>query len=72
MATTPDLTPKQLAKLNRDFILTVQLACQDFCIPKLNAQELTTSEKTCLDHCVAKYYEANDLISRLFSEEKLK
>ena len=49
----------------------MQKACSKKCIPDYQHPDLSGGEKNCIDRCVLKYFEANTLLSKLYSEEKL-
>ncbi|CAG9322632.1 unnamed protein product [Blepharisma stoltei] len=66
-----NLPPQKIAKINQDFMLGMQKNCLKKCIPEYKTADLSNGEKNCVDRCVFKYYEANEHLSKLFSQDKL-
>ena len=71
-----NLDQNKLVKINQDFIrgwalVSMQKNCTKKCIPDYQNPDLSGGEKNCIDRCVLKYFEANTVLSKLYTEEKL-
>lgn len=50
----------------------MQSVCLKKCIPDYKLGDLNSGEKNCTDRCVSKYFETNELLTKLFAEDKFK
>lgn len=67
-----DISPQKMAKLNSRFIIGMQTVCLKKCVPDFKAADLTSGEKNCVDRCISKYYATNDVLGRLFAQDRTK
>lgn len=76
MNSVPNLDPTKMAKIQQDFLkkyilFSMQTVCTKKCIPDYKNPDLSNGEKNCIDRCVFKYFESNDYLGKLYSEDKL-
>ena len=55
------------AKVLSDYISRLTSSCREKCVTHSRMATLETGEQTCLDRCAYKYWEVQDIVSRIYS-----
>lgn len=65
------LTQEMMNKANTNFVKTMRVICLKKCIPDYKTEDLNGGETNCIDRCVTKFFEANNSLQKLYSEDKM-